>query len=275
MNARGYTLSELLIYMVLAGLVISYSMQTLGSMSKNYVTGREVTKMQQTGRDAVNVLARDIVNTGFKYYLNRDTIISPTGGDSVIFEVKPSRFSEDSLFLYGSYSSSYIDTTSGALPKDSSASFFEYSGPVSDTLEIFRSKLILADSVGYIERTKFFIQNDTLLRITRICTSKTLIGGSLEWLSDDTLALLDNAKALQFQYSRDGYTWTHTPTVENIRHEIQHIRIELLVASSREADMNFGDKIVSLGNTTVLSDGKYFFRKHEKVVTLQNNGILL
>lgn len=275
MKHHGYTLTELLIYMVLAGLVISYSMQTLGNMSKNYVVSREVTKMQQTGRDAVNVLARDIANTGYKYYLNRDTIPSTSGGDSVIFEVKPSPLSEDSLFLLGSYASSYVDTVSGVLPSDSSASFFESSGAISDTLEVLRSKLVRADSIGFIERTKFFIQNDTLLRVSQVCTTKALVSGLIEWLSADTIAILENAKALQFQYSKDGYNWSHTPTADRIRDEIQHIRIELLVSSSRENSMNLGNRPVIVGDITVHSDGIHFYRKHEKIVTLQNNGILL
>jgi len=77
MDKRGVTLVELMIYMALSVVVLMYSFQAMQQMAKSYVYGRELTKLQATGRDAINMISRDLSNTGFKYYLKKDTIPEP------------------------------------------------------------------------------------------------------------------------------------------------------------------------------------------------------
>ncbi len=272
MNKKGHTLVELLVYMVLGVIVLGFSIQAMKDISTGYVRGREVTKMQSNGRDAINLLARDLANTGFKYYIFKDTT-STSGNDTVTYELRPSKTSVDSLFLLGSYTSKYIDL-SGSLPKDSASSFFERSGAISDTLELFRSRLVSADSVGSIERVKFYVGDNKLWRISRECTNRSLVGGVIDWKIADTIAVIENAKGLQFQYSTDGFNWINSPSSSVVRDSIKHIRVALLIASSRESDIVDPMDSVILGDVKIGKEDGYLYRTYEQVVTIHNNGIV-
>jgi hypothetical protein len=271
MNNRGHTLAELMIYMIMGLTVAGFSLAAMKQMSRGYVRGREVSKLQYYGRDAINIMARDIVNTGFKYYIHkRDTVIDGPR-DSVIYETLPTKTSDDSLFLFGSYISSYVDLA-GILPADSAASFFEYEGSVCDTLEILRSKLARVDSIGSVERTSYFIKNDTLFRINRICTNPVLVGGKIDWGTPDTIAIIENAKGLQFQYSKDGYSWVDSPSD---RSEIKHIRVQLVIRSARSDDISLPTTPLRIGNADIVREPNYLYRVYEQVITIRNNGILV
>ena len=271
-NNRGVTLAELMVYLVVATLVIGYSLRAMQDMSVYYVKARQVTKMQSSGRDAISALARTIGNTGFKYYLKKDTVNS-SGNDSVIYTFHPTPTSSDSLFLFASYTSSYIDGSS-PLPNDSAASFIESQGATSDTLEIFRLQPLTADSIVAVERIKFFIDNDTLWHVSQKCTNYSLAGGNIDWQTPDTLAIIDNAKALQFQYSTNGINWIDDPTSAVIRNNMKYVKIDLLVISARPSGVNLPDDTISIGNISVIKDKKYYYRNYEMVVPIFNNGIL-
>ncbi len=68
----GASMVEVMIYMVLGLIVIGYALNSMTTISKGYVRGRTVMKMQKDGRDAVQVMSREIGNTGYKFYI--DTI---------------------------------------------------------------------------------------------------------------------------------------------------------------------------------------------------------
>ncbi len=272
MDNKGHTLAELLVYMVLGVIVLGFSVQAMKDISTGYIRGREVTKMQTNGRDAVNLLARDLANTGFKYYIFKDTVTT-SGKDTVTYEMRPSPITADSLFLFGSYTSKYVDL-SGSIPSDSAASFFEMSGAISDTLELFRSRLVRADSVGAIERIKFYVGNNTLWRVSRECTNRSLAGSVIDWKLPDTLAVIDNAKGLQFQYSTDGFNWINSPSTSAVRDSIKHIRVALLIASSRESDIVDPADSVILGDVKIGKEDGLLYRTYEQVVTIHNNGIV-
>lgn len=269
---KGYTLAELMIYMVLGLIVVGYSLTAINHLSKNYVTGREVTKMQQTGRDAINLLARDLMNTGFKYYLLRDTVkVGTPPRDSTIFDKRPTRSSNDSLFLFGSYTGSYVDASE---PSDSAASFFISSGDISDTIETFRARLVQVDKIGSVERSKYFIQNDTLMRVFQENKKKNLVMGSIDWSSPDTVAVIENAAGLQFQFSENGYDWIDDPEMAGTRDKMRYIRISLVIASQRESTLGVQTDSISIANTKIARSGSHLYRTYEQVITIHNNGVL-
>lgn len=276
MNKKGYTLVELMIYMVLGLLVVGYSMNAMKQISTNYVRGREVTKLQQNGRDAINLMARDLVNTGFKYYIKKDTLPNPTsGGNYVSYQTlpDPSIDSDDTVFLYGSYTGTYVDPA-GSVPADSAASFYCGQGNPYDTIEVFRSRLIRTDLVNSVERTRYNVQNDTLFRITQTCTNKALnASGDIDWGADEKIAVVANVKALQFQYSRDGLNWVHNPASSKTRDEMKYIKIELVMSSDR-TDEIVSTQPIAVGDITVTPDGSHIYRSYEQVVAILNNGVL-
>jgi Tfp pilus assembly protein PilW len=270
MNNKAYTLIELILYMVLGLVVASFSLRAMSDMSVSYVSARSITKLQINGRDAINVLSRDIANTGFKYYINKDTLLS-SGNETVIYTVQPTPLSDDAVFLFGSYLSSYVDNSS---PSDFMASFYEMEGDISDTIEFFRSKLVTTDSVGWVERTSYFISNDTLMRATQVCTNRTLVSGAIDWQSPDTMQIIAGAKGLQFQFSTNGYSWVDSPTLTNSRDQMKYVKIDLLVVSDRASDMDFGTGSMAIGNQNIARESGYRYRTYSKVVPIRNNGIL-
>ena len=275
-NRDGHTLAELMIYMVLSVVVLGYSFQAMQHMAESYVYGREVTKMQSSGRDAINFIARDIANTGFKYFLKKDTILNTAGdGDSIIFERFPTFTSDDSLYLFGSYTSSYIDTAHvGSLPQDSSASFFAYDGNPSDTLEIFRAMLATVDSIGFVERSKYYLNNDTLIRVNQKFTNRSLVGGKIDWGTSDTDYVIAGCKSLQFRYSRNGYSWVDDPTTLGIRDSIQHIKVQIAIHSDRTGKIGVTGDSIALGNINIKKDSIHLYRVYTQNITIPNNGVL-
>ena len=68
----GYTLVEAMVYLVIAVFIITYAVKTMNSMTKSYTRHRSVSKVQLNGRDAINIMARQIAGAGFKYVLRYD-----------------------------------------------------------------------------------------------------------------------------------------------------------------------------------------------------------
>ncbi len=73
-NNAGVTIAELMVYIVLGLIVVGYALNAMTDMAKGYTRTRTVMKMQKDGRDAVQVMAREIANTGFKYYIHDTTV---------------------------------------------------------------------------------------------------------------------------------------------------------------------------------------------------------
>ncbi len=72
-NNAGASMVEVMIYMVIGLIVIGYALNSMEVISTGYVRGRTVMKMQKDGLDVVQVMARDIANTGFKFYVDQVT----------------------------------------------------------------------------------------------------------------------------------------------------------------------------------------------------------
>ncbi len=87
-----------------------------------------------------------------------------------------------------------------------------------------------------------------------MCNNRALIGGAnpvLDWQSADTIAILEGAKGLQFQYSKDGYVWMDSPTSSSERDKIRHIKIELAAVSKRESSIKTPTDSLEIGNAKI------------------------
>ena len=268
-NNRGTTLAELMVYMVIAILILGYIFRAMQDVAKNYVRGREVTKLQTNGRDAIALLARDIVNTGMKYYIKIDTI--KNGSDTLEYLLSPIDYTADSLYFKGAYTSAYVDTAHA--PSDSFASFFVWPGVVSDTLEIYKEEMARADSSKGVKSSKYFIANDTLMGVYRSFDNRNLVGGKLGWGTPDTMAIMGGAKSLQFQFSVDGGTWIDNPNTNNQRDQMKYIKVSLVVESHRTTSISSGTGTISSGDQTVTKSGDKIYRTYERVIPIFNNGV--
>lgn len=276
---QGVTLVELMVYIVLGVLVVSYAMATMKSVSKQYVHGREVAKMQQNGRDAINIIARDLVNTGFKYYIY--TWLDDNGNEQ--YETRPKRGlngSADTTFLYASYNSKvkqfgvYSDSTVSA---DSAASFLYWntSNYPGDEIITYRSKLVRSDSVGSVERVRYYLDtgDSTLYRAVDICDNTNLcIGGNIVWKDGPRVGVVENVIAFQLQFSSNGIVWEDAPIDKAA---VKYVRVELVIHSERESA--FGGKLDTniVGDYTIpLTGDSHLYRKYSRVIPMVNNGIV-
>lgn len=320
----GHSLVETMIYMILGIIVIGYALSSMTHISKGYVKSRTVMKMQKDGRDAVQIMAREIGNTGFKYYIDTMTLsirkeTAPGSGtfgdvDEMFYFTRPTRglltpietnyeppldpaskvqLPGDSLWLLASYTGPFNDDggdRNGFL-EDSAASFFFWpsSGTLDDNLEIYRARLNGSSDLRDVQRIKYYLRSDTLFR-EEWTAQKGTAKGELDFTGYTSvpeassaiwnkavkvdMALIENVRALQFQFSENGRDWDNDPTGR--RHLVKQIKIQLLVASNREFDERYAVsyQVGDLATIDGAADGA-IYRLYEKIVEVPNNGVLL
>jgi len=213
-NNSGASMVEVMIYMVIALIVIGYALNSMGTISKGYVRSRTVNKMQKDGRDAVQVMAREIGNTGFKFYIdiftadvNTESATSP-GTFFVVptthYFTRPTRSpqiytrdfdpsntttntaflpvnttfpvaSDDANWLYATYFGLFNDDDATTHAiNDSSASFSFVSGANYDQLTILSATLAGTNNLENIKQITYFVGTDTLYRVERIALASDL-----------------------------------------------------------------------------------------------------
>jgi len=265
---KGHTIAELIVYMVLGLIVTGFALNAISHMAKNYVHGREITKIQANGRDAINAMSRDLANTGFKYYIEK------VGTAPAVFNVRPTETSSDSLFLLGSYTGRRVHLV-GVLPAD--ASFYHWNATPYDSIEVFRCNLATTNSLASVERIKYKVIGTTLYRVSRTCTNRTLVSGNIDWTGAyDSTAIVENVQGIQYQFSTDGLDWAShdNPTGDADRHLMKHIKVSLLVSSERDASIGKSTKTETVGSVSVTRDGQHLYRSYEGVISIPNNGIV-
>lgn len=244
MNSRGYTLIELVMYIIIASIVITIALSSMRSVSKTYTRDRRKSKMQTQGRNAVTIMAREIVNTGVKVFLNNN------GGDGT--------FTIDNV----------PNTTTGEagdpvdIGNDTNSSFYYTHANPADELEIFKATLGNDGQPQETARIRYYLNNNTLQRDIKI-------HNGAEWGAATTLEIAYNIEALQFQFSTDKSTWTNNIT--GIKSNIKAIRIFLLARSQHTTDMTI-QKTYNLGNITLSKNDKYLRRIYDEKVEVINNG---
>jgi len=248
-HTRGISLVELMLYITFAFVVITFAMSLVTEAAQFYVRGREVSKIQSNGRYAMAILARDVMNTGFK------TILVENAGVLSVSQFQ------------GTWTGSAIG---GTPPLDSAASFLFSPGDPADTLEIFKLEMENTDATGDVIRARYALDTSRVLwRITRIYDAST---GT--WGAGDTLALSSNIESFQCRFSNDGVNWVDNPT--GIRHQIVAIQLELLMRTDREVDGTTAQSY-TLGNITFIpptGSERFLRRRYTEIVEVVNNGKL-
>ncbi len=266
-NNKGNSLAELMVYMVLGVLVTGFALQAIGHISKNYVHGREVTKMQQSGRDAINVMSRDLANVGFKYYILKTK--RTTTPDTMQYTIRPTATSPDSLFRKLCYMGAR--NTGVGVTADSVASFLHGNIATYDSIQFVRGNLgTRTDTIISVEKITYRVVSDVLYRCSQVNTTLA----SVTWSTRDSIAIIDNVKGLQFQFSVDGVTWNPNPTATLVRNTMKYIKVSLLTASDRKSDFGASGKAETVGDTTITRNDDRLYRTYEEVVPIPNNGVL-
>lgn len=249
-NESGVTLVELLIYLVFASVVIGLSLEVTTASARSYVRGREVSKVQSNGRYAMAIMARDIMNTGFKMLID-------TAGGSNSFRQ-----------LQGTWTGSRVQVSP---PSDSAASFYYAAGDPGDTLEIFKAEMKSSIELDKVIRARYYIDTDHVLwRVTQEFDSTVLVGNS--WINPDSIAISKNIEALQFRFSYDGVNWYDDPSGE--RHNVVAIEVSLLMRTEREVGGTVPSsyEVGDITFTPPSEDSNYLRRRYVETVEVANNG---
>ncbi len=244
---RGFTLVELMIYIVLVSMIISYAFSLLTTTSRSYVRSREVSKVQTNGRYAAAILARDVMNTGYK------TILLEEDGVTRIKQ------------LPGTWTGNFAVVSPA---DDSAASFLFFPGNPCDTLEIFKAEMDSVNILDEVVRIRYTIDDNNILWRTTQTFDSTVTGN---WVAGAPLALSKNIEALQFRFSENGSDWFDN--LSGNRDLIRSIQIELLVKTEREVIGKTG-KSYSMGDIIITPTGtdEYYIRRHyTEIVEIVNN----
>jgi hypothetical protein len=184
-NRSGSTMLEVLIYMFVGLIVIGYALDSIGVISKGYVHTRTVMKMQKDGHDAVQILAREIANTGQKFYMDEiidevrhDLDVPGTYEDEdlTMYITRPSATVQsyiknnetgatvefdDRNWLYATYCGN-MNVNNGELLPDFSASFIHADGDFAngvffDTLTFYKMEMANATTPADIVRLRYYV----------------------------------------------------------------------------------------------------------------------
>lgn len=251
LNRYGFTLTELLIYIVLSSILIGFSLSVITTLAENYVNTREATNLQTSSRNVLSLMFRDISNMGYK----------------IVKEVKDSSFIMRQL--PGTWTGALVDTT---LKTDSAASFIIKHGLPNDTLEIFKADVLDNDSLEGVFRISYVIDTGKILR--RI--SRELDTATLVWQNPDSMIVANNVEVLQYRFTTDGVNWHDNP--DGMRDLVRKIRIEILTFGNRDMKTTV-DKTFTIGNvvfsTADSSRTHKRWRFYRETVEVSNNGNLM
>ncbi len=312
-NNSGASMVEVMIYMVIGLIVIGYALSSMDVISTGYVRGRTVMKMQKDGRDAVQLLARDIANLGFKFYVdeidanvwkdfNSDNTI--TNEDITFYMTRPSPtvqsfpndyrtdpigtvdLSDDANWFYATY---YGFLNVGSSSADSAASFNHTNANATayDELLFYKMKMSDSQTEPDIVSVHYRVDGDgTLWRDDIIANQNGLANAARAdrgtWYGSvwgagttNSVAILENVAALQYLFSKDGASWTNSTT--NERHLYKMIKIQLLVQSHRDVNGAVSPSYTfdeGTSSEVTIPAGSGLLRLYEKIVEIPNNGII-
>jgi prepilin-type N-terminal cleavage/methylation domain-containing protein len=191
LNKKGFTLVELLIYVALFSIIFVFFGRQLKSLSNFYASGKEVAREQADSRDIVSIMARDIRNTGLKWYLNCPTPDNCT------------KIRAPGVFV------SATDTSS----------FIHAQGTIGDALTIMKARINKSTgNLDGVDSIKYYLSGNTLKRDYNVSGSAA---------ATQTTDVAENVYALQFaygliaandllvdqgtgHYASSGWTWTHS-----------------------------------------------------------------
>lgn len=267
-NSYGYTLLELMMYMIMAVMIIGFALNMIGRTQKQYGQQRSMSKLQGAGRNTIYIVAADIQNCGFKNFLQE------TGANTDVYNlvrISGVTTNEDDFI---------VDPNSReSSPGDGDASFYRLTSSAGedgdfDSLEFFRGSVNNDGTFNNVSRIKYCVRSGNLTRIERINTETDPTAISWSTLPDSNIvALAENVEALQFEYSTDKINWVDDPT--DIKEEIKAIKITILIRTNRAASMNSVTNTykVTTSNKEVSVSGNYLRRLYSETVEVINNGL--
>lgn len=258
-NNKGYTLLELMMYMLVAVMVIGFAFQMIGRTQKQYGQQRSMSKLQGEGRNAIYILAADIQNCGFKNYLREGPANVYT-----LTRIAGVTTAED-----------HNPPASEVSPGDGDASFYAFNNSTeSDSILFFKGSIDINGVFEKVVRIKYVVKNNGDLIRYEWENPETTNPTNVTWNAlptVDSIIVAENIESLQFEYSADKVTWVQNPTGN--KDQIQAIRISMLIRTNRTVAQPAATTTHTVGGETITVTGNYLRRLYTETIEVVNNGL--
>lgn len=248
MNNKGYTLTELMMYLVLSTAIIGFSLSLVRHSSISFINTRRIEKAQLNGRSAITIMVRDIINTGFKSYMAKVTTTPPD------------------TFKVITVTESTITNESGP---DSLSSFIAKNGSPYDTLTIYKIALNNSNTYKQTEKIKFFVIDSS----KELVRNKFVLDNTTHtWADSGIVTLTRNIEALQFQFSSDMSVWKNCNELDSIKTNMKYIKCFLLIKTDKQTK-TIVNKTFNLADLTLSYTDNYIRRIFTETIPILNNGL--
>lgn len=261
-NKNGYTLLELMMYMLIAVMVIGFAFHMISRTQKQYGQQRSMSKLQGEGRNTIYIVAADIQNCGFKNYL----LESPANIYSLTRIAEVTTGEDKNI----------TPASNRETGNDSASSFYILNSTTDayDTLEIFKGSINTDGTFNQVERVTYKVVNENLLRLSQVFNdaSNTWVGPTTSTSGDrDTVIITENVESLQFEFSTDKTNWVVDPT--GFKNSIKAIRVAILIRTNRTVPQQSVANTYYVGGDTVSVSGNFLRRLYTETVEVVNNGL--
>ncbi len=236
-DAKGFTLVELMITMVLAGLIVTAIYSAYRAMDKVYRSQQQVAEMQQNLRSAMNFLVRDIRMAGFdpRKSANAGFCVATQGQIRFTHDIDESG---DTRICPGS------PGAPGAAPPANTEEEVAFGFSAANDAG--------ADGVADNQAAPF---------------GRDLNGSGFQ-------PIAENIAAVEFNYILDDATSTRTPSAAEMN-RIDKVQVSMLARTNLPDNEYIDTKIYTAGSGAVWGPARDNFRRRLLITTIQcrNMGI--
>lgn len=251
---KGYTLLELMMYMIMAVMIIGFALNMIGRTQKQYGQQRSMSKLQGAGRNAIYVVAADIQNCGFKNYIADHN----TNNVYELVTIKGVTTGEDTVTGASGSSSLYI---------------YHNPGNAYDSIEFFKGEIDVGGTsndstfIKSVVRVKYHVIGTTLIRTQKELDDQI---DPPHWENETSIEIAENVEALKFEYSPDKSNWYNNP---GNKEGIKAIRISMLMKTKRTTNQSAASNSYTIAGETIGVSGDYIRRLYTETVEVVNNGL--
>ena len=259
LSNKGYTLVELIIYLAISTIVILLSMNLIKAITQSYAHEKGISEVQSSGRDVTAIMARDIVNAGFKTFLANGTTLTTVA-----------RVKGNNTYTGADNNASIFYVNNGNLDQLAFKMIVISAAPT--TLTELDSIVYSVTSDNMLIRRKFVMTAANAI-IVPPATLPTMPSTPNQI---DTLAS-SGIECMRFEFSTDNTTWATAPVVGTIS-SIKAIRLFVILRTNQQSLETKGVASYSLDNANGLvytcpTGDKYIRRQYTETIEVENNGL--
>ena len=259
---RGFTLVELILYLAISTIVLLLAMNLIRVSAFNYTHEKGISEVQSAGRDVTAIMARDIVDAGFKTFVGRK--VNNTA-DSLIV-VPRVRACDPVNYKTVDASASVFFTPDVGNFDVFSFKMAKISSNASPASLVELDSVVYSVTSGSLTRKTYSVSaaNIATTPLTAVALSRT-----------DILAV-SGVEAMKFEFSVNGADWS-TTLQPGLRSAIRYVRIFVVVKTDNQSLVQKGAGQFIFDSANNLSftspNDKFIRRQYTETVQMENNGL--